>query len=946
MRTAKLLLILLVIGVIFIVLPSRGMIHASPAPYLNYQGRLENSNGDLLTGNYYIAFCIYNSTTATTCTPGSTPTVGSMSSAGTSSGTLNGALWGEVQYFSSSNTPSNEVENGVFNAELGKYSPLTGSIFENGSNFYIGVNVYNGSSWDGQMTPLEPIDQVAYSMDSALLNGYGASTTPGATQVVVTNSSGDITLSGTNPQINVEGTNTLTLNGGGGTGNIEFFNSSNYITEAGLMELQGGINTVGSSNSSIGVGSAGSGIAGGVIEFNSNGTSGTDGAYMEYIPPASGTNIASELHISGTSGGTLTDLQLVTNALNISNSVNGTTVSINGASGNISTAGNLTVSGTGSNTITGDTTLNNNLIVNGSSTVTGITNNGVLTNNGNGTFSGTLSVTGGSIDLGNSSSNLIESTTNLTLNPENTNTGSLNINTTSSLPAATNSATSVVYNGYVYEIGGYNGSANVATVDYAPINSNGTLGAWSSTTALPAATADATSVVYNGFIYEIGGCATSSCLTATVDYAPINSGGGIGSWSATTSLPAATGNATSVVYNGYVYEIGGCSSCSGTTVATVNYAPINSNGTLGSWTATTSLPAATAYATSVEYNGYVYEIGGYNGSAYVATVDYAPINSNGTLGSWTATTSLPAAIAYATSVEYNGYVYEIGGYNGGIVATVDYAPINSNGTLGSWVATTSLPAATDNATSVEYNGYLYEIGGYNGSAVVATVYSISVVTGNISLTNSVSGSNVLSMNGFSGDITTQGSINVGNINGGINTINGNTILTSADLNISGLSTPTSLAVSSSSNVGGQLSPGTYYYEVVAKDNTPASVASSFPSQYISETVNTPVPVPTGVSATVGTTGSVGSNLAASTTYYYEVTATTPNGETTASAEVSAAEGTTAYPITISWTAVNGATGYTVYKGTTSGGEQFLAPVSGGSTTLYTDSGNTNTSGVN
>ncbi len=293
---------------------------------------------------------------------------------------------------------------------------------------------------------------------------------------------------------------------------------------------------------------------------------------------------------------------------------------------------------------------------------------------------------------------------------------------TTSLLAATEYATSVVYNGYVYEIGGWNGSVVVTTVDYAPINANGTLGTWTATTSLPATTEYATSVVYNGYVYEIGGYTTAAL--ATVDYAPINANGTLGTWTATTSLPAATDSATSVVYNGYVYEIGGVTTV---VVATVDYAPINANGALGTWTATNSLPATTEDATSVVYNGYVYEIGGYNGSAYLATVDYAPINSNGTLGAWTATTSLPATTIFATSVVYNGYVYEIGGWNGSAgVTTVDYAPINSNGTIGAWTATNSLPATTEDATSVVYNGYVYEIGGDNGTAAVATVVLVSI----------------------------------------------------------------------------------------------------------------------------------------------------------------------------------------------------------------------------
>ena len=102
----------------------------------------------------------------------------------------------------------------------------------------------------------------------------------------------------------------------------------------------------------------------------------------------------------------------------------------------------------------------------------------------------------------------------------------------------------------------------------------------------------------------------------------------------------------------------------------------------------------------------------------------------------------------------------------------------------------------------------------------------------------------------------------------------------------------------------------------------------------------PTGTPQGLTATVGTTGSVGANLAASTTYYYAVSAVGPWGETLISATVSAVEGATAYPIALSWTAQGGATSYNVYKSTTTS-VNLLA--SAGNSTSYTDSGNTATS---
>jgi hypothetical protein len=164
-------------------------------------------------------------------------------------------------------------------------------------------------------------------------------------------------------------------------------------------------------------------------------------------------------------------------------------------------------------------------------------------------------------------------------------------NTGFSLPAATEYASAVAYNGYIYFMGGHDTTTYVPTVDYAVLNANGSLGApstcggtqetdWceSSTTAntgfsLPTATAYATATVYNGYIYFMGGY--TSTAVSTVYYAPIYNGGGIGSWASTTSLPTATAYASAVVYNGYIYFMGGINSSS-TTVPTVDFvAPLS-----------------------------------------------------------------------------------------------------------------------------------------------------------------------------------------------------------------------------------------------------------------------------------------------------------------------------------------------------------------------------------
>ena len=65
--------------------------------------------------------------------------------------------------------------------------------------------------------------------------------------------------------------------------------------------------------------------------------------------------------------------------------------------------------------------------------------------------------------------------------------------------------TSVVYNGYLYVLGGSSIVTNLNDVQYASINANGTVGTWSTTTTFTTDRASHTSVGYNGYIYIIGG---------------------------------------------------------------------------------------------------------------------------------------------------------------------------------------------------------------------------------------------------------------------------------------------------------------------------------------------------------------------------------------------------------------------------------------------------------
>jgi hypothetical protein len=260
------------------------------------------------------------------------------------------------------------------------------------------------------------------------------------------------------------------------------------------------------------------------------------------------------------------------------------------------------------------------------------------------------------------------------------------------------------------------------------------------TGSLPNPTSNASSVVYNGYVYEIGGTISGSS-SANVVYTALLAngslsaptcagtlGGGGNVWcTATGSLPNPASNASSVVYNGYVYEIGG--TISGSSSANVVYALISTNGSLtaptctggstsGVWcTATGSLPNPTSNASSVEYNGYIYEIGGYTGSVVSSSVYYSQIGTNGSIGTWNSATDLPFATENSSAIGYDGYLYEVGGYDGtSATKSIYYAAISNNGFIGDWNISNSLPSVTEFATTVVYNGSVYEIGGYSGAS--------------------------------------------------------------------------------------------------------------------------------------------------------------------------------------------------------------------------------------
>lgn len=295
----------------------------------------------------------------------------------------------------------------------------------------------------------------------------------------------------------------------------------------------------------------------------------------------------------------------------------------------------------------------------------------------------------------------------------------------------------VTYNGYIYVIGGAVSGGSGATTDvkYAALctgsNTNGgctgstapgRIGTWTTGNSLTEGRSNNGVTAYNGYIYVIGGSSGGANTSSNVQYSQIGANGAPGTWTNLGNFSTTISNSELVAYNGYLYIIGGCTNiASGTCTAfngDVYYASINGNGTLSSWTQLSSTPlgAARYGHTSFAYNGYMYVAGGCTAkdvlnvcTTTTTSVEYAKINADGTLDTWSANTALSTARRELKSTISNGYVYITGAT--GVSSYISYAPIHANGIFGAWASTNTYATSKKDVAMANYNGYLYITGG-------------------------------------------------------------------------------------------------------------------------------------------------------------------------------------------------------------------------------------------
>ena len=297
--------------------------------------------------------------------------------------------------------------------------------------------------------------------------------------------------------------------------------------------------------------------------------------------------------------------------------------------------------------------------------------------------------------------------------------GQWNTTTTTSFDGDANGSSTAFHNGFLYSMGGEGSSSMVNTVQYAAINADGTVGSWTNTSSLLTARKGQDSTASRrGYLYVLGG--RNATYFNDVEFTSLNQDGILGAWQTTTSFSIARQAHSAIVYNDYIYVAGGLNS-SALAVQDVQYAPLNTDGTIGAWDTTSSLPSGRYHFSLIAHNDFLYAVGGSgDGAAIAADVLYAYINDDGSISSWHSTTPLPSPRVQNVTRVFNDNLFVIGGSDGVLRSDAYRAEINSDGSVGAWVSETSLPIPYIADNAYMHNGRLYFMGVYDGGLNSAT----------------------------------------------------------------------------------------------------------------------------------------------------------------------------------------------------------------------------------
>jgi len=360
------------------------------------------------------------------------------------------------------------------------------------------------------------------------------------------------------------------------------------------------------------------------------------------------------------------------------------------------------------------------------------------------------------------------------------------VDTTHTISGGIAATSPVVFNNRIYLIGGLDGSGNTGYLYRTDINSDGSIGAWTSQTLSSlgvnsvsflyayARSNPSAASTYPGNLYIFGGCTNSSGAGCTaygqyVYKCNIAVAGTISSCSTSGQLQIGTikddtepglGVMSGTVYANYIYLIGGVSP-NLVDITTIRYAKFDDNNNVVAASGSTWIQSnqemlvGRRRAAAFGYNGYIYVVGGYDATAGVlADIEFVKVNvSDGSLGTSSEgfnVSSVTINQRWGLSVPIsNSFAYVIGGCTvgsspSGCTTRTDVIQTfqiynNDSGAPAGYTTSASTYDSSPNrigTSAVILNGYIYVAGGCTGiTDCTATTDNVSYasidVNGNI-----------------------------------------------------------------------------------------------------------------------------------------------------------------------------------------------------------------------
>ncbi len=272
------------------------------------------------------------------------------------------------------------------------------------------------------------------------------------------------------------------------------------------------------------------------------------------------------------------------------------------------------------------------------------------------------------------------------------------------------------------------------SIERAPIESDGSVGAWEAAGVLPepmvghsVAQVGDVVVVTAGIRADSTGKGSPSVKTNTTI---VQADGSLGKFQPGPDLSASRFHHGSAAHGDSVYVIGGLTGDGSDNTPLVERTTVSSDGTLGAWQVVTPLPEKRSHqAVAVAGDG-LFVIGGISGNpAGVHTtfgdVLRAPIASDGSLGDWSTVGYLPVELSTEAAFVHVGWLYVVAGIENDSTNTdhVRRAKIAEDGTLSDWESVENLPIAHAHAHQTPLlDGFVYSAGGAYEHASATDVF--------------------------------------------------------------------------------------------------------------------------------------------------------------------------------------------------------------------------------